>query len=122
MSTLTNEIHKLKLNRSAGKTYDKQARGKPLRCYECNKEGHIKRNCPKLKKRPYEGEHKDSREKRGLGRPVRSKQTSACPSGSIGVGSSLDEAGMYIDISVQGAQAKFLVDTGATLTLLSSAM
>ncbi|XP_062599620.1 uncharacterized protein LOC134261188 [Saccostrea cucullata] len=61
-------------------------------------------------------------DKPGLGRPVRSKQTSACPSGSIGVGSSLDEAGMYIDISVQGVQAKFLVDTGATLTLLFSAM
>ncbi|XP_062589995.1 retroviral-like aspartic protease 1 [Saccostrea cucullata] len=40
----------------------------------------------------------------------------------MGVGSSIDEAGMYIEISVQGVQAKFLIDTGATLTLLFSTM
>lgn len=121
MNALTNEMKQLKTRESARKSYDRKSGDRQGRCFGCNKEGHIKHNCPKVKKRPCENEHNNA--KKGSNRPVRSNVQPVCrPNGSIGVGSSLEEAGLYIKVKVHGMHAKFLVDTGATLTLLSQTL
>lgn len=41
---------------------------------------------------------------------------------SLDVGSSLEEAGLYISVNVHGMHVKLLGDIGATLTLLSQTL
>lgn len=121
MNALTNAIKQLRTRESARKSYDRKSGDKQGRCYGCNKESHIKRNCPNVKKRPCVNEHNNA--KKGSSRSVRSNVQPVCRlNGSIGAGSSLEEAGLYIKVKVPGMHAKFLVDTGATLTLLSQTL
>lgn len=70
MNALTNEIKQLKTRESARKSYDRKSGDRQGRCYGCNNEGHIKRNCPSVKKRPCENEHNNA--KKGSIRLVRS--------------------------------------------------
>lgn len=88
MNILTNEIKQLKVQESTCKSYDRKSGDRQVRCYGCNKEGHIKRNCPYVKKQPCENEHNNA--KKGSSRPVRSNVQPVCRlNGSIGVDSSL---------------------------------
>lgn len=121
MNALTDGIKQLKTRESARKSYDRKSGDRQGGCYGCNKEGLIKRNFPNVKKRPCENENNNAT--KGSSRPVRSNVQPVCRSnGSIGVGSSLEDAGLYIKVKVHGMHAKFLVDTGATLTLLSQTL
>lgn len=38
---------------------------------------------------------------------------------SVGTNTANDEAGMYVDVTINGRQARVLVDTGATVSLIS---
>lgn len=103
MDALTNKIKQLKIREPNRKIYERNPSDKPVRCYECNKESH---NCPNVKKRLCEIEHNNAM--KGSIRPVRSinVQLVCKTNGSIGVGSSLEEAGLYIKDSVHGMHAK----------------
>lgn len=70
MNALTNEIKQVKTRESARKRYDRKSGDRQGCCHGCNKEGHIKRNCPNVKKRPCENEPNNA--KKGSSRPVRS--------------------------------------------------
>lgn len=52
INDLTSEIKQFNLREFGKKIWYRH-----VHCYECNKEGHIKRNCPNVKKRPCENEH-----------------------------------------------------------------
>lgn len=41
---------------------------------------------------------------------------------SVGLGSSIEECGLYVDVKIQGETSKFLVDMGATVTLVSESL
>ncbi|XP_033739317.1 uncharacterized protein LOC117326704 [Pecten maximus] len=84
------------------------------RCYKCQEIGHFRRDCPRLKK-----ESKTA--STGVANPVRTRtrKRSSKPSAGIGVSSAAQEAGLYINAEVQHTKVKLLVDTGATVTILS---
>ena len=123
MKNITEELRELKVSNQR-RPYDNRYRGKDTRssgtkqdikCYECKKPGHIRRNCPLLNKRQKQSDDRQESVKRG------GKRASE-PHVSIGLGSSIEECGLYIDVSIQGEKAKFLVDTGATVTLVSDTL
>lgn len=41
---------------------------------------------------------------------------------SVGLGSSIEQCGLNVEVKVQGEKAKFLVDTGVTVTLVSETL
>lgn len=69
MNVVTNKIKQLKVRESTctRKNDDRKSSDRQVFCYGCNKEGHIKRNCPNVKKRACENDHKNAKK----GRPVR---------------------------------------------------
>jgi hypothetical protein len=46
----------------------------------------------------------------------------AGPNVSVGLGLSVEECGLCVDLKIQGETARFLVDTGATVTLVSESL
>lgn len=56
MNVVTNEIKQLKVRESTctRKNDNRKSSDRQVLFYGCNKEGHIKRNCPNVKKRPFE--------------------------------------------------------------------
>ena len=59
---------------------------------------------------------------RGRARPLRSEVTTNQSSiqGSIGVSSAAQEAGMYVEADIHQVKCKLLVDTGATVSIVSN--
>jgi hypothetical protein len=119
MKNITKELGELKVSNQR-RPYDSGYRGKDTRssgtkqdikCYECKKPGHIRCNCPQLNKRQKQSDDRQT-----------SIKQDGKPHVSIGLGSSIEECGLYIDVSIQGEKAKFLVDTGATVTLVSDTL
>ena len=94
-------------------------------CKKCKKKGHIAKNCltkqdDKFKDDKQSGGKNSrlsqSRVKRLQMRAQRRNQQGC----RIGIGSENLEAGMYVRIKLNGEAATFLVDTGASLSLLSA--
>ncbi|PJE78497.1 hypothetical protein CI610_02561 [invertebrate metagenome] len=102
-----------KQNRPAQQGQDAQ-NSTDRRCYKCQEIGHLRRDCPQLKK-----ESKTA--STGVANPVRTRtrKRSCKPSAGIGISSAAQEAGLYINAEVQHTKVKLLVDTGATVTILS---
>ncbi|XP_056006949.1 uncharacterized protein LOC130050723 [Ostrea edulis] len=88
------------------------------KCYNCGSDKHLKRNCPQLSKElehssnSRETEHK--RTDAGLG-----KDNNACDQYSRVV-HSINEKGVYVTARIHGMDTYLLVDTGATVSLLST--
>uniref|UniRef100_A0A8W8NKK2 CCHC-type domain-containing protein n=1 Tax=Magallana gigas TaxID=29159 RepID=A0A8W8NKK2_MAGGI len=87
------------------------------RCYECKQTGHFRRNCPELRRRR---KQHDSLDKGQKDNAQGDKNAARRP--NVSVGSSVEECGLYVEVQVQGEKAKFLVDTGATVTLVSETL
>ena len=92
-----------------------------IECYHCSEEGHIRRNCPKLRNQQYQT-NKRGQPTDGNTRRIRSKRKrkhGKNTSGNVGASNLCEEAGIYINSEVNGLKTKLLIDTGASLTLLS---
>ena len=102
-------------NRQHRGTY--RGNGRPnhagMKCFACGKVGHIGRNCPNKQnlKPQVKSEQSNTRG---------SKETANKTPNSVGVHKLSQEAGMYVKASINGAAANLLIDTGATVTLVSS--
>ncbi|CAC5388523.1 unnamed protein product [Mytilus coruscus] len=123
---LTIEMCKLKDGeRSRGNlTNDKK-------CYNCGKSGNFVRECPQRKphdnsfhrgrgggyNRPGRGDRYQNPRSNdnGSSRVIRKMNNGRKPNVSI-----VDEAGMYIEVHMNNKDAKFLVNTGAILSIISS--
>ncbi|CAG2194550.1 unnamed protein product [Mytilus edulis] len=99
LSGLQEEVKALKQTREPFKN-----RG----CFNCGKFGHFKKDCPEssVKRGPSNSQN--------LPEFSREKQN-----GVIGVNKLANEAGMFIEAKVNGCKAKMLIDTGATVSLIS---
>ena len=85
-------------------------------CYYCKKPGHFRRDCRKLKRKLEHDAKKENRLSKGeAANPIKNIKT------STSVGSIHKETGIFVDALVAGTKIRFLVDTGASLSLLSSA-
>lgn len=122
MKCITEELKTSRQRMTNDKWY-KDKRGssnrQEKRCFECNKPGHIKRYCPLLNKR-----HSEDRTsgKSNAHKFDRDQNSTAGPNVSVGLGSSIEECGLYVDVKIQGETSKFLVDMGATVTLVSESL
>lgn len=128
MKSITEELRELKVSKQR-RPYDNRYTGRDtrasdtkqnIRCYECKEPGHIRRNCPQLNKRQKQSDDRPSEASKK--QAEQDGKRASGPHVSIGLGSTIEECRLYIDVNVQGEKAKFLVDTGATVTLVSETL
>jgi hypothetical protein len=88
-------------------------------CFKCGQKDHWKRECKEQqRRRPQTAETPVKSAARHLG--TRRKHKRNHQRAYLGVNTSNKEAGMYIDRKINDLQTKFLVDTGATVSLVSN--
>lgn len=105
-----------------GHRFANTQRSGKVKCYKCPEEGHIRRNCPKLKRERDSSTRRSEQPKEGNARRIRGKQrrkNRKSSKGNVGASNLCEEAGIFIDSEVNGLKTKLLIDTGASLTLLS---
>lgn len=87
-----------------------------VKCYGCYKRGHYKKNCPEKVKST---QGNKTSEERDTVKKYEYKGSNGHLSGRLG--SCSHEAGMFIYVMINGVKVKMLVDTGAIVTMVSTA-
>ena len=133
MDDMRQEIKQLKENQSQFQKYHPPGKPKAensadwkkqATCHNCGKKGHIQRDC-RAPKRDINA-RKDVKEsgRKVEERPQSSKQFASKDHkkkvpGRVGIEHSNNDPGFYVKTSIHGTTVKMLVDTGATVTLIS---
>ena len=100
-------------------------------CYNCGKPGYLQRNCrlPKAEKRVYTHEKEDfksvrgakekNNKREGTAKQIASEKKKVRKKRCVGVQRKANEPGMYVSGTANGVPISTLIDTGATVTLIS---
>ena len=89
-------------------------------CYGCGEKGNVVRFCPKGRRQNQNGGRQKGRNNDDQGKTDTTPVTSDKTPGSVGVHKLAPEAGMFIRAKVNGVITNLLIDTGATVTLIST--
>ena len=105
--------------------YKKRANRPPFsgnisfQCYNCGEPGHVAKNCPSPKKE----KGSDYTNKAPSVKQMHSrKKGRRKPDVYLGTNTINEDGGFYVDLVVNGIPAKFLVDTGAIVSLVSNVL
>jgi len=112
LSELQQEVKSLKDECRFKASAYKQGDLSKTKCFSCGSLGHIAIYCRKRKASGIKGQMRTKKSN-----TTRNNEDQR--SGSIGVSKFVNEAGMFIKSKVNGRNANMLVDTGATVTLVS---
>ena len=88
-----------------------------IKCFGCGKTGHLKKICTVKRSNPNQTKDKRSNANQIT---VESSDSPRTITGTIGVNKLASEAGVFIRVKVNGVNANMLIDTGATVTLISN--
>jgi hypothetical protein len=104
---------------------DKQDSGRPnpkvVTCHFCKKKGHMKKDCFHYKRliegKEHTGPQQKSTSQRKNSKDAEEKENFSA--NRTGVSRKAGEAGIFVEAIMNGFRVKLLVDTGATLSIIS---
>jgi hypothetical protein len=87
-----------------------------VKCFYCHKQGHMRKDCPSLKAKDMEAAKGAAK---GSSSDFKNKGETF-PHASVGSNTVGLESGLFVNANINGLDSKLLVDTEATLTLISA--
>ena len=87
------------------------------KCFKCGGD-HFMRNCPKRRYSTLNRTDRNTSE-RGSAKPVRTRVRQKQNKMGLGISSAARDAGLYMKASIHNVPVRLLVDTGATITIIS---
>ncbi|CAG2249214.1 unnamed protein product [Mytilus edulis] len=118
---LQKEMRDLKQN-NKGRKQDGAPQPFPFRCYACDEVGHRAFNCPAYPNFQYNYQNPRYQNKPKTRYTNQNYENSDSTPGKVGVHKLFHDAGMFLKAKVNGIITDLLIDTGATVTVISTKM
>ena len=130
LASLQKEVKSIKdsqkqsLRSTASNNQEGQLKSKPPKCYHCGKLGHYKSKC-RYHLATKDGQNESQFQKKSVAggfkkcKNSRDGNVAHLSCGTSEILNKAGESGMFVDVKIRDNVLEFLVDTGATVTLVS---